>query len=94
MKQKISSEANRFSGSQEIPLLYGTRKCSHELDEIRFTLISSYLRLGLSNGLFPSGFLTIIIYVFKVSLINAMCFAQLNFHDVIIIAIYDEEYKL
>ena len=84
MDQSSSSEANRFSGSQEIPRIlwnpkvhYNIYKCTPPvpiLSQInpvialyptswRYILIlSSHLRLGLPNGLFPSSFPTKTLY--------------------------------
>jgi hypothetical protein len=70
---------------------------SHTLQPffLRFILIlSSYLCSGLSSGLFASGFPTKILYAFLISTIHAICSAYLILHDLIILIIPGEKYKL
>jgi hypothetical protein len=55
---------------------------------------STPLRLGLPNGLFPSGFHTNILYAFFFSHILAKCLAYLIIFALIILIILGEEYKL
>ncbi|PNF26626.1 hypothetical protein B7P43_G10242, partial [Cryptotermes secundus] len=60
----------------------------------RSTLIlSTHLRLGLPSGLFPSDFLTNILYAFLTSLIHATCPAHLIHLDLIILTILREKYS-
>jgi hypothetical protein len=57
-------------------------------------MLSTHLSLGLPSGLFPSGFLTNILYTFHFSPIHATRPAHLILLDLIIIIIRGEEYKL
>jgi hypothetical protein len=43
--------------------------------------LSSYLRLGLSSGLFPSGFPTKVVYSFLISPVHATCHAHPPWFD-------------
>jgi hypothetical protein len=58
-------------------------------------LSTTHLHLGLPSGLFPSGFPTNILYAFLFSSsIRATYPAHLSLHDLIILVILGEEYKL
>jgi hypothetical protein len=59
-----------------------------------FLILSTHLRLGLPSGLFPSSFPINILFVFVFSPIRATCPAHLIVHDLIILIILGEEYKL
>jgi hypothetical protein len=67
---------------------------SHSIFLRSILILSTYLRLGLPNGLFPSGFPTNILYVFLFSPIRTTCPAHLILFDLIILILLGEEYKL
>jgi hypothetical protein len=60
---------------------------------IHFNIIL-HLRLGLSSGLFPSGFHTKILYAFLFAPKRATCSDHIIFLNLIILIIFDEKYKL
>jgi hypothetical protein len=58
-------------------------------------MLLTYLRLGLSSGLFTSGLPTNNIYIYVPLLSNrSICLANLNLIDLIITIRIGEEYKL
>jgi len=105
MEQSPSWEANRFSASQEIPRILWNPKVhyrshnsflpvpSHPTSWRSILLLSSHLRLGLPSALFPSGFLTKILYTPLFSPIRATCPAHLILLYVITRTILGEQYR-
>jgi hypothetical protein len=67
---------------------------SHPISIIPILILSSYLRLGLPTGSFPSGFLTIILYAFLIAPMRVTCPAHLVLLHSIILIIFCEVYKL
>jgi hypothetical protein len=67
---------------------------SHPISLKSILILSTHLRLGLLNGLLPSGFHTNILYAFLFSPSRATCSAHLILLDLIILIILEEEYKL
>jgi hypothetical protein len=63
------------------------------LSKIHFKLFT-HVRLGLSSGLFPSGFPTNILYAFFFSPTHATCYSHLILLNLIILIMFGEEYKL
>jgi len=53
-----------------------------------------HLRLGLPNGLFPSGFPTKLLYEFLISCMGSMYLAHLILHELIPLITFGEAYKL
>jgi hypothetical protein len=67
---------------------------SHSISLRSSLILSTYLRLGLHSGLFPSGFPTNVLYVFLFAVICATCPDHLILLDLIILVILGEEYKV
>jgi hypothetical protein len=67
---------------------------SHPISLRSILILSTHLRLGLHSGLFPSSFLTNILYAFIFSPIRATCHAHIILLGLIILIILGEEYKL
>jgi hypothetical protein len=62
---------------------------------LKSILISTtHLHLGLSSGLFPSGFPTNILYAFLFSPIHATCLPNVVLLELVILIVLGEEYKL
>jgi hypothetical protein len=79
MGQILSGEANNHSANQEIP---------------RILLSYHHLRLGLTNGFFPSGFPTKILYAFLISPMRAKFHAHHTRLDLITLIMFGEMCKL
>jgi hypothetical protein len=67
---------------------------SHLISLRSILVLSTHLRLGLPNGLFPSDFPTNNLYLLLFSSISATCTAHLILLDLIILFILGEEYNL
>jgi hypothetical protein len=77
---------SRINPIQSIP--------SHPISLRSILMLSTYLRLGLPSGLFPSGFPPNILYAFILSPISATFPAHLILLNLIILIILGEDYKL
>jgi hypothetical protein len=67
---------------------------SHPISRRSILILSTYLCLGLPNGLFLSGFPTYILYACLFSPIHATCLAHLILRYLIILMMFCKEYKL
>ena len=65
----------------------------HPIPWRRILILSSHLRLGLPNGLFPSGFPTRTLYTPLPSPIRATCPAHLILLDFTTLTIFGKEYR-
>ena len=71
-----------------------SRPCPpHPTSRRSILILSSHLRMGLSNGLLPSGFPTTTLYAPVLSPIRATCPAHLGLLDLITLMIFGEEYS-
>jgi hypothetical protein len=105
MEQSPSWEANRFSGSQEVPHILWNYHLSlpwassiqsippHPTFWRSVLILSSLLCHGLPISLFPSGFPTKTLYTPLPSLIRAICPANLILLDFITHTILFDEYR-
>jgi hypothetical protein len=69
-------------------------KPTHLISPRSILTLSTHLHLGLPSGLYPSFFLTNILYEFLFSPIHATCLVSLFLHDFIMAIIPGEGYKL
>jgi len=78
--------------SQEPPLVRILKKMTpfYPISLRSLLILSSYLRLALTSGLFPSGFPTKILYAFLNSPTRTTCPAHSILHELIILIIYGE----
>ena len=84
-----------FTSARHMPLSWASTtqsKHPHPTSWRSIVILSSYLRLGLPSGLFPSGFPTKTLYTL-LSLICATWLAHLTFLDLITQTILGEEYR-
>jgi len=66
---------------------------SHHISLRSILILFSHLRLGLPNSLFPSGFLTKILYAFQIYPMRTVRPAHLILLDLITLIIFGEAYK-
>ena len=67
--------------------------CPHPTSWRSILILSSYLRLGLLSGLFPSGFPAKAVYCTSLPPVRATCPAQLILLDFITRIIFGEQYR-
>ena len=82
-----------FTGACYMPLSWGRGSQFHPISVSVILIISFHLCLGLPKSLFSSCLHTTTLYVFLFSSLHITCCVPIIFLDLIILIVYEEEYK-